>query len=337
MSAWAGAPSGMAQTWMTAELPARTAPAPAGRVAEAISAYENILRAEPQNHDALHYLGVAASRSAGLPMRSACLARRMQVKPDAPAVHNNLGSAHLALEQFDQALACFDRRIQLAPGYVAAHNNAAMCWRGSTATRRRSPPYRQVGALDPQNADGLYNMGVVMQCAGWFQEAADCYRQAIERAPAFFEGAGQFGGTLIARKRSNPRWRRARRRSVLQPKARSTPQSRPLPWPPAAGAGSPGRTGHRGFVCGPPTRKPGLHAAIWLGPEHLDDALTSFTQASGIDPGSSQAWIRPGNVLNDCSDYEEGLDSFDRALRIEPENAFGWLCQGYARSLAAPA
>jgi len=55
--------------------------------------------------------------------------------------------------------------------------------------------------------------------------------------------------------------------------------------------------------------------------------MTEFHAGLGNRSRIVAAWIGRGNVLNELQRYEEGLDSFERALRIEPENAFGWLCR----------
>jgi tetratricopeptide (TPR) repeat protein len=58
----------------------------------------------------------------------ACLERCVQLQPDFPEAHNNLGNAHRDQGRLEEAHACFARALELRPDYADAHWNRALLW-----------------------------------------------------------------------------------------------------------------------------------------------------------------------------------------------------------------
>ena len=52
-----------------------------------------------------------------------CYRRAVQLKPDYPEAHNNLGAALNDLGKPDEAVACYRRALELKPDYAETHTN----------------------------------------------------------------------------------------------------------------------------------------------------------------------------------------------------------------------
>jgi len=64
--------------------------------------------------------------------------RALELNPEFPAAHDNLGLVYMDEGSLAEAVACFRRAIELSPGFAGAHNN------------RLTDPY-----LDPPDAAGV--------------------------------------------------------------------------------------------------------------------------------------------------------------------------------------
>ncbi len=81
----------------------------AGRLQAAEQVYRQILAVEPNQPDAIHLLGVIASRLGRPEVAVQYIERAIQLRGSDGAFHYNLGNALLAQGRPDEAIACFQR------------------------------------------------------------------------------------------------------------------------------------------------------------------------------------------------------------------------------------
>jgi tetratricopeptide (TPR) repeat protein len=156
-----------------------------GELREAQSLYEEILRRQPENAQALHLSGLIALRS-GEPARAlALISRAIKLAPEDAAAHFNHGVACQALDDLAAALASYDRAIARDAGLAVAHFN-----RGVILERLRQPEaalasYQQAIARRPKYAEALYNRGNVLRALERPDEAVASYDEALVVKPDF--------------------------------------------------------------------------------------------------------------------------------------------------------
>ena len=61
-----------------------------------------------------------------------CIERAVQLSPDNPAAHNNLGILLKDLGQFDDVIAAYTRALKLKPDFVPALNNQTVATCGKS-------------------------------------------------------------------------------------------------------------------------------------------------------------------------------------------------------------
>jgi tetratricopeptide (TPR) repeat protein len=59
-----------------------------------------------------------------------------------------------------------------------------------------------------------------------------------------------------------------------------------------------------------------------------NEAVQSYEKAILLNPQLEAAWLNKGNVLYVQSNYDEALQAFDRATKINPQNAIAWRYRG---------
>ena len=99
-----------------------------GRLREAEKIYARVLKAAPDNFDALNLLGMR--QGAARPVwarRIVCSARRSRSIRASPAAWTNLGQALHALKRTPEALDCLDKARALAPDDVDNSQSARQC------------------------------------------------------------------------------------------------------------------------------------------------------------------------------------------------------------------
>ena len=124
-----------------------------GQLAQAKSAYEKILKKNPQYFDALNLLGVIAYQTHDHLRALALMDQAIAVNPRHALVHSNRGNVLQALGRFDEAVSSYDHAVE----------------------------------LNPDLAETLNNRGNALQELKHFDEALACYNKAVELEPSNFK------------------------------------------------------------------------------------------------------------------------------------------------------
>jgi predicted O-linked N-acetylglucosamine transferase (SPINDLY family) len=191
----------------------------AGRLQAAEQIYRQILEVEPDNAEALHWLGVInaqtgnhqraaeyiyralavkpdwaeAQANLGYALREqgkldeavSFLQRALQLEPDYALAHNNLGVAFYEQGKLDEAVACYLRALELKPDYAKVHNNLGSAFKGQGKLDEAVACYHRALELKPDNALAHNNLGVAFKDQGRPDEAVVCYRRALELKPDY--------------------------------------------------------------------------------------------------------------------------------------------------------
>jgi serine/threonine-protein kinase len=107
----------------------------------------------------------------------------LALRPDAPAVYNNLGVALHAACPSDEAIAAFRRAIQLAPTFAPAHTNLGNVLRDTGRLAEAIACYQQALALAPQDARTHSQLATALRQVGRMDEAQAEYRKALALDP----------------------------------------------------------------------------------------------------------------------------------------------------------
>ena len=294
----------------------------AGRLAEAEALYRQILAAQPNHFDALHFLGLIAHqigrhdiavdlirRSIALhPNNPAALSnlaeacrslgrldeavsacrRALELQPDYAGACNNLGAALAAQGQLDEAIAAFHRALELQPIFPEALNNLGNALGNRGQLDETIAAYRQALKLRPEYPEAHNNLGNTLREREQLQEAIPAYRQAIELKPDYAEAHNNLGNTL--RELGQLDEAVAACRHALQLK------------PDFAGALN------------------NLGAALAAQGE-LDEALAAYRNALRLEPNLPEVHINLGNALRTRGQLDESAAACRRALELNPNSA----------------
>ena len=168
----------------------------AGRLSEAEAIYRQILRAEPNHPDALHYLGMLAHEAGESEIAVELLNKALKFKPGYVNAHNNLGTILKDQGKTAAAADSYRRALTLKPDYAVAHNNLGLALRELGKLDEAVVSFRNALAFMPDFVEASYNLGITFHDLGRREEEIACYLRAIELRPDFTDAYFSLGAIL---------------------------------------------------------------------------------------------------------------------------------------------
>jgi protein O-GlcNAc transferase len=155
----------------------------AGRLDEAIAAYQKYLVGAPEAADSWHNLA-SAFKAKGMQAEAESHVRKaIELQPDMPEAHNTLGSIFAERNQLDHATSEFNTAIRLRPEYAKAYCNLGAMLRKSGHCGEAIATLKKAIELDPQLVEAYNNLGVALKTVGHLSEAAEAFEKALLLRP----------------------------------------------------------------------------------------------------------------------------------------------------------
>lgn len=152
--------------------------------------FRKVLALDPENPDALHFLGAIAHQSGnhheaiGYIRRAldACAQPARRIAPN-PAAYNNLGEAYRALARTEEAASCYESALAIRPDYAEAHYHLGLTLEDRGRIEDAIFHYRRAVTLKPDLAFAHFNLGSALKGSGRLDEAALCFREVLRLDP----------------------------------------------------------------------------------------------------------------------------------------------------------
>lgn len=175
-----------------------------GKLGEAEAIYCSLLRNNPNDSHALHYLGLIALQNGRYLDAVELINKAIRASPGIPAFHCNLGNAYRNLNQCDSAIAAYRKAIQLDPTFEAAHSNLGNVLKDSGRLIEAIEHYRKALSLSPNFAGAYCNLGSALKDMGEMEEALAYLRKALSLRPGYLKAQGNLLFTLSFYEASSP-------------------------------------------------------------------------------------------------------------------------------------
>jgi len=151
----------------------------AGRLPEAEAMYKALLTSDPNQADALHFLGLIEVGKGEKVSAEQRISRAVSLRPERPTYHFNLGFVRLEMGKLEDALSSYLKAIKLKPDWSQAYFNAGFIF--SKLKRHRDAIIHLKKALEfePGNADTLASLAAALNASGDIDEAEKYCREAL--------------------------------------------------------------------------------------------------------------------------------------------------------------
>jgi protein O-GlcNAc transferase len=155
----------------------------AGDLDQAEHIFKKILKVQPDNVSALHFIGVIYYQLKDYNSATKYIRKALQFGPDYVDAHNNLGSVLQETGRLDEAVACYKKAIELNPRFVRAYYNLANSFKEKWQLDEAILNYQKAIQLSPDLAEPYNGLANALQDQGKLEEAEECYRYALKLKP----------------------------------------------------------------------------------------------------------------------------------------------------------
>jgi len=155
----------------------------AGRFDEAAQLYQQILRGNPRDLDAIYALGIIHLQSGRLEEAQVCLAEALKIRPRFPEALTSRGIALMQLRRREEALDCFDQAIAIMPNFVDALSSRATALLEMNRLDEALAAFDRVLAIDPKHAISWNNRGNTFVAMRRLEEAVASFDKALALKP----------------------------------------------------------------------------------------------------------------------------------------------------------
>jgi predicted O-linked N-acetylglucosamine transferase (SPINDLY family) len=157
----------------------------AGRLAEAAQIYNDVLRTEPTNFEALHALGIVRYQCGELNEAERLIGEAVRVNPGAAEAHYNRGALLLKMNRHEDALACFEQALALRPNYPEALGNCGAALIGLSRYVEALAAFDRFVVLHPSLAEAWNCRGGALMRLKRHDEAHADFTKALSLKPQF--------------------------------------------------------------------------------------------------------------------------------------------------------
>ncbi|HKX10381.1 MAG TPA: tetratricopeptide repeat-containing glycosyltransferase family protein [Stellaceae bacterium] len=154
-----------------------------GDLDEAARLYNRVLRAVPNQFDALHLLGAVEGQRGRHGKAHQLLSQAVKINPGSAEALNNLGNVLWKMRRYEDAASAFEKALRMRPNLVPALNNWGNALRRDGRYEEALKAYASALALEPGYAAALSNYGDVLQDLGRTEEAIAWHDKALAIDP----------------------------------------------------------------------------------------------------------------------------------------------------------
>lgn len=287
--------------------------------------YEQVLRLDARQFDALHLLGVVRHQQGRHAEALELLGKALRVNRGSADAQFYQGLVLAALKRPKDALASYDRALAIKPSAEIWYNRAnALKELDRQAAALES--FERALAMRPDYVKALLNRGVVLSDLRRFDEALASFDRAIVLGPPDLAQAEyNRGTTLFALKRFEDAVAAYDRALSLRPDLAEAFNNRGLALAELRRFDEALASYDKALAVRPDHHDAMCNRALTLREMgRLDEALASCEQVLAVDAGWADAWSNRGSVLRKLNRLDETAASFTKALAIEPDHPYAY-------------
>ncbi len=217
-----------------------------------------------------------------------CHRAALALRPEASAVHNNLGNTLLEKNQWDEAVAEFRKAIELDSKFASPHFNLGVALKAKNQWDDAITEYRKAIDLNPKFMAAHNNLGSALAVKNQWDEAIAEYRKVIDLDPTFAAAHYNLGNTLTLKNQWDDAIAEYRKAIDLDSKLARAHHS--------------------------------LGNAL-TAKNQWDEAIAEYRKAIDIESEFAPAHHNLGNALRNKNQFNEAIDEFRKAIDIYPKQA----------------
>lgn len=146
-------------------------------------------------------LGVIGCQTGNFKQGADLIRQAIELDPDNPDYHNNLGMASMQNGDPAGAIPSFEQAVTLKPRFAEAQFNLGNALMATGEDAAAEKHYRKAIRSRPDYVDALNNLGNLLRQRGKVNEAGQLFRKVVKLAPDF--AGGHFNFALAVQEQAN--------------------------------------------------------------------------------------------------------------------------------------
>lgn len=262
-----------------------------GRLDVAIKLQQRAVAARPDAPLYLSNLGEMHRRAGNLALAVECGAKAVALRPSFAGGHNNLGVAYVDSGDPVAALKCYDAALRRKSDFPEAHNNRGNALRALDRLNEAEAALRRAIALRPDYAGAHLNLGHVLRDLGRAADAVVAYKHSLTLKPGDIGALSSLAAALTDLARTDE--------ADVVSKTTMATALRALELDPGNAEAA------------------NALGLMYAARGRQNEAADAFAKATA-KAGYVEAWVNLGNALKEAGRFEEALSAFDRARELAP-------------------
>jgi tetratricopeptide (TPR) repeat protein len=260
----------------------------AGNLRQAENVCIEILSEQPNNIDALHFLGILYYQMRNYDFAVEYLEKALKINPNDPDAQYNIGLSFKEKGQLDKAIACYQKALQLNPNFANAQYNLGMVLQEKGDIDEAIPCYQKALQLNPNLSGVYYNLGIISQEKEQIDEAIIYYQKALQLNPNLSDAHNNLGLSLQEKGQLDEAL------AYYQKALQITPHDSKAYY-------NMGNT--------------------FIEKGHIDEAIACYQKALQLNPSYADAYTNLGNALQEKGKLDEAIACYQNALQVDPNFA----------------
>ena len=152
-----------------------------GRHVVAADAYRDVLKADPENADALHFFGMLLFHLGDREKGMAAVRKSLSINNHNAAAHSNLGNMLLTVERPGDAAESYRAALSVDPLHSETYRNFGVLLRRIGKIEEAIETLEQAAEIDGDNLEVWHNLGISYLAVEELEKAADAFEKCAEQ------------------------------------------------------------------------------------------------------------------------------------------------------------
>jgi protein O-mannosyl-transferase len=248
--------------------------------------FRHTIAVTDHNYLAYSWLSTCLEEEGRMDEAMQCATKSVELQPNFPEGHYNLGSLLLDTGKTDEAIQQFETALKQYPGFADAENNLGKAFETEGKLDDAAAHLAAAHSDSPKDPDILNNLGSVLLEQSKLPEAAVCFSEALKIMPDHADAHGNLGVILMRTGHPEEGTLEFAEKVRLKPK-------------------DPGARLNYGLAL--------------LDQNHPAEAATQFNEALRLQPDSALGHYRLSLALAKQGNSQEAITQCREALRLQPD------------------
>ena len=165
----------------------------AGNLEQAYQSIQDVLKATPNQVDALYLCAIICAKSKHFEKANAYFQQAIRINPNRAEFYGNYANALIDQNKIEKALSFCQKAIKINPHQAEIFNTQGNAFIKAGETEKAIDSFQQALALNEGYFVAYNNLGNALVAANQKDKAMTCYQQAIKIKPNYIEALNNLG------------------------------------------------------------------------------------------------------------------------------------------------